>query len=93
MEGEANQASDQPVAQYKAILKAAGLPFDRWSMFHKLRRTSATLIASTISLEAARQQLGHTTPEMTLSTYVDPRQLGQNIADMLPRPQLEGGAA
>ena len=78
---------------FKLLLAAAGQPTGRRNCFHKIRRTSATMIATCISLEAARQQLGHTTPEMTKSTYVDPRQMGQNIADMLPRPKLEGGAA
>lgn len=79
--------------QFKLILTAAGLPSGRTCCFHKIRKTSATQITSCISLEAARQQLGHTTPEMTKSAYVDPRQMGTNVADMMPRPRLEGGAA
>jgi integrase len=74
--------------QFKRILKAANLPHDRYRMFHCFRRTNATYATANGSLELARQQMGHTSLEMTLR-YVDPRLLnGQQAVDVLPRPKL-----
>jgi integrase len=72
----------------KRILIRAGLPADRWSMFHRFRRTTATLLTKHASLSVAQQALGHTTPQMTLK-YVDPRLLNAGqAAEILPRPRV-----
>lgn len=74
--------------QFKAILQDAGLPFDRYRMFHSLRRTHATHVAANGSPEMARQSLGHATQAMT-DRYIDPRMLHHVPAvDVLPRPDL-----
>lgn len=55
---------------YKRILKAAGLPFDRKSMFHRMRRSSASHFEAAGG--NATELLGHSSREVTLS-YLDPR--------------------
>lgn len=71
----------------KVLLRRAGLPDDRTSMFHCLRRTNATWSARCGSLELAQRQLGHTSPEMTLGRYIDPRIMRMvDAVDVLPRP-------
>lgn len=44
---------------YKKILRAAGLPCDRKSMFHRLRKTSYTIVHRELGVEAATQIAGH----------------------------------
>lgn len=71
----------------KKILKEAGLPTDRWSMFHRFRRTNATHTAINGSLDMAQQGLGHTSQKMTLGSYIDPTLFRQKQSvDVLPRP-------
>jgi len=67
---------------YGRILEKAGLPNDRHSKFHKLRRTSAS------HLKAAggdpTQHLGHSGPRIT-KVYLDPEVAGdESQACMLP---------
>jgi integrase len=54
------------------LLEEAGLPTDRLSKFHRIRRTTATQTALHGSLEMAQRQLGHTSLKMTLR-YIDQR--------------------
>jgi len=59
------------------------------SKFHRIRRTNATYTAVGGSLAMAQRNLGHTTPEMTLGTYIDPTiYRPESAADVIPRPDL-----
>ena len=72
----------------KSILQDAGLPHDRYRMFHAFRRTHATHVAANGSPEMARRSLGHSSAAMT-DRYIDPRMLNHAPAvDVLPRPEL-----
>lgn len=71
----------------KSILRRAGLPDDRASMFHRMRRTNATWSAKHGSIEMAQKQLGHRSPQMTIERYLDPRIVRVvQAAEVLPRP-------
>ncbi len=80
-----------PLARrYKQIVKRAGLPHGKRDGFHKIRRTVATLIDSVGGLEAAKQQMGHSTSSLTRKSYVDPRLSSRQFiaTDKMPRPEL-----
>jgi len=65
------------------ICKAAGLPNDRWSKFHRIRKTHASYAAAA-GLDAQRL-LDHASPKTTRA-YLDPRIVRQPSApDVLPR--------
>lgn len=71
--------------RYKRILRAAGLPDDRKSMFHRMRKSAAS------HLEAAggnaTELLGHSDRKVTLA-YLDVRIVGrQHAADLLFDPR------
>ena len=73
--------------QLKAILKTAGLPNDRYRMFHAFRKTCFSLAYAHGSAEIARAQRGHRT-DMSRH-YLDPRVANQRqAADVLPVPTL-----
>ncbi len=80
--------------RYKQIVKRAGLPHGKRDGFHKIRRTVATLIDSVGGLEAAKQQMGHSTSSLTRKSYVDPRLSSRQFiaTDKMPRPELASGA-
>lgn len=65
---------------YRLILLAAGLPAGRRDLLHKVRRTSATIVAAQSGLEAACAHLGHSDSRMTRANYVDPTQMPVNHA-------------
>ena len=68
---------------FKQILRSAGLPHDRQSMFHRLRRTCYTLATVHGSREVAAAQLGHRT-DMS-KHYLDVRMIRTTeAADVLP---------
>lgn len=68
------------------ILKAAGLPCTRRDKYHKLRRTSYTMVAKEFGVEAASQHAAHRTDMSRY--YLDPTFLDKpNPLDALPRPQ------
>lgn len=70
------------------ILEKAGLPNDRTSKFHRIRKTCATLTAAAGRFDLAQTTLGHSTGYMTRH-YVDQRAApSQSAADVLPRPQF-----
>lgn len=74
-------------AKYAAILRRAGLPTDRKSKFHRLRKTVAS------NFEAAggnaTELLGHSRRSIT-ERYLDPRIVTRpQAADILFRPQRE----
>jgi integrase len=50
---------------------------------HTLRRTVGTLIAHEVSLDAARDQLGHRDPSITYRHYVGKRPLAPDVRDTL----------
>lgn len=93
----------QAYGTFATLLERAGLPNDRRSKFHKIRRTTATLVAKSVSIDAAVHMLGHTSETMT-RRYIDPCALAEHdVSQALPRPEaaepttpgrkMEGGAA
>jgi integrase len=69
--------------RYDRLLTAAGLPHDRHSKFHRIRRTVATYYEAAGG--NATELLGHSTRSVTLA-YLDPRILPpQHAADLLFR--------
>lgn len=72
------------------VLSAAGLPSTRRDKFHKVRRTSYSLVASRYGIAAASQHAAH---KSDLSRYyLDPTFLDQpNPLDALPRPESRAG--
>jgi integrase len=69
----------------RAVLKASHLPFDRRCLFHRFRRTTATMMAGKVGMSAAAAALGHTSEAMT-KRYVDPSNLlATRPIDVLPR--------
>lgn len=72
---------------YKRLLKAAELPTDRRSKFHRMRRSHASHL--TAAGGDATASLGHSGPAMTRRHYLDPAITGgQNAAAMLRRPRF-----
>lgn len=70
----------------RRIVKEAGLPTGRQSGFHRIRRTTATLLAKELPVQDVSRVLGHTNTAMTLR-YIDRRQLPETAAAKhLPRP-------
>lgn len=70
--------------KYKAVLKDAGLPHDRRSKFHRIRRTTASLYEANGG--DATELLGHSSRRVTRS-YLDPRIVkAPQAIDRLPRP-------
>lgn len=73
---------------YRKILHRAGLAAGRRDLFHKLRRTSGTLLASVAGDKAGADHLGHSDPKVFVTHYLDPRKLNRARAtDLLPRPE------
>lgn len=71
----------------KRILTRAGLPAGSQHLFHKLRRSSATMVASALGEEAARLHLGHSHIQTT-RRYIDPRLLKRvQATSHIPRPE------
>ncbi|TIC79261.1 tyrosine-type recombinase/integrase [Nocardioides sp. GY 10127] len=53
--------------------------------FHTLRRTVGTLLAHEVSLDAARDQLGHRDPSVTFRHYVGRREVAPDLRAVLDR--------
>lgn len=76
--------------QFREILLAAKLPTSRKDLFHKLRRTSFTLVYALLGHQAAREHAAHSSD--VTESYLD-KDLLKSIAkvpcpiDVLPRPQ------
>jgi integrase len=71
-----------------ALERAGGSPteLDRainGTTFHTLRRTVGTLIAHEVSLDAARDQLGHRDPSITFRHYVGRRETAPDLRPIL----------
>lgn len=65
---------------------ATGDPLDKEldrTTLHTLRRTVGTLLAHEVSLDAAREQLGHRDPSITYRHYVGKRPLAPDLRDTL----------
>jgi integrase len=77
---------------YRAILIEAGLPTDRSSKFHRMRKSVAShLHAGGFN---ATEALGHSSSEVTKGSYLDPSISGQTTpAHLLFRPTTKGGDA
>jgi integrase len=63
-----------------------GLPLDKeldGTTLHTLRRTVGTLLAHQVSLDAAREQLGHRDPSVTYQHYVGKRHLAPDVRTTL----------
>lgn len=69
---------------YRAILRQAGLPLGRMNMFHRLRRTTATLMSAAGG--DATMQLGHSSDAVTRRHYLA-HQWTQAV-ELLPRPKV-----
>jgi integrase len=73
---------------------ANGQPLDKelnGTTLHTVRRTVGTLLAHEVSLDAAREQLGHRDPSVTYQHYVGKRPLAPDVRgtlDMLLAPLL-----
>jgi hypothetical protein len=67
------------------ILVPAGLPHGRRDKFHRLRRTSYTLVAKVFGVQAASRHAAH---KQDLSRYyLDRSMIDANPLDALPRPR------
>ncbi len=73
--------------QLKRILKTAGLPADRYHMFHCFRRTNYTMVVKHGSRDMAQRQLGHRTD---MSRYYEDRSKlsDRQAAHVLPELRL-----
>jgi len=49
------------------------LPGERFGLFHKVRRTAASLAAAQGGVAAAQMLLGHSSARTTIEHYIDPR--------------------
>lgn len=67
--------------RYRIIRRRAGLPTDRYSSFHRMRKSSASHYKAAGG--NAQELLGHSSPKQT-RRYLDPRVTGDNqAADLL----------
>ena len=73
--------------RYRKILQRAGLPTDSRCLFHKVRRTSATLIADALGERAAQDHLGHSSLSVT-KRYLDPRKMKRRKPSTAALPRL-----
>lgn len=73
--------------RYKKLLEAAGLPTDRKSKFHRMRKSTASHFEAAGG--NATKLLDHTSRRVT-ENYLDPRIVGgQNTSDFLFKPDEE----
>jgi len=73
---------------YRIILSRAGLPIDRRSKFHRMRRSHASHLKRAGGNPTS--SLGHSAERLTQIHYIDPTIAGcQNAAAMLRRPQFK----
>lgn len=70
----------------RAPVTSTGSPDEiRGTSFHTLRRTVGTLVAHEVSLDAAREQLGHRDPSVTYQHYVGRRAVAPDVRAVLDR--------
>jgi integrase len=71
--------------RYERLLRDAGLEHDRKSKFHRLRRSVASHLQA--NGHSACDVLGHSTPQVTRDSYLDPRIVGATRpSEVLFRP-------
>jgi len=74
----------------REILTLAGLPIGPKDLFHKLRKTSLSYTKKEAGLDAAVDQAGHSSAQVTIRHYLDPTITGgRDAALKLPRPVYE----
>lgn len=74
--------------RFKRILRRAGLPTDRRSMFHCIRKSVASHVQA--AGHDASVMLAHSSPEITRRSYLDPRIVASVAAStVLFRPAME----
>jgi len=69
--------------RFRQILRIANLepPHNaRFSLFHQIRRTAATVAAQQLGIHAAQTLLGHTSARITIEHYIDPSLAGRSVA-------------
>jgi integrase len=72
---------------FEKILTAAGVrrkkskSFDK---FHRIRRSTASIVCATAGITAAQNLLGHTSAEVTRRSYIDPTQIKHDVTGVLP---------
>lgn len=72
---------------YGRLLEAAGLPRTSRDQLHKIRRTTASIVAKEEGIAAAVRLLGHSTETVT-KNYIDPTFISTHeVVDALPRPR------
>ena len=71
--------------------RRAGLPIDAKSKFHRLRKTTATVIADVFGEDEACRQLDHSDPRITRKSYIQRAKLKKqrHVWDSLPVPAFE----
>lgn len=69
---------------FRKLAEQAGITLPRGKVFHSLRRTTATILASSLGMEAASRRLGHTNVATTRK-YVD-QSLVAPLIWLPPRP-------
>lgn len=68
--------------RFRQILRIANLepPHNaRFSLFHQIRRTAATIAAQQLGIHAAQTLLGHTSARITIEHYIDPSLAGRSV--------------
>ncbi|MGB9619837.1 MAG: tyrosine-type recombinase/integrase, partial [Armatimonadota bacterium] len=68
--------------KFRQILRQSQLepPADaRFSLFHKIRRTAASIAAMTSGIPAAQTLLGHASARVTIEHYIDPHAIGLSV--------------
>jgi len=77
--------------KYALIVRAAGLPYDRYSGFHKIRRTVASYLEA--AGHSACSMLQHSSPSVTIGSYLDMSIVNTSSpCDILPRLGRKDGA-
>lgn len=69
--------------KFRKILRMVDLeppPNARFSLFHQIRRTSATVAAQHLGIQAAQTLLGHASARITIEHYIDPSLAGRTVA-------------
>ncbi len=78
---------------YGRLLEAAGLPRTARDQLHKIRRTTASIVAKEVGIAAAVRLLGHSTETVT-KNYIDPTFISTHeVVESLPRPVTTKGGA
>jgi integrase len=76
--------------KFRQIIEKAGLPTSKGTgtLFHKIRKTTATMVADKLGDAAASAYLGHSCMQVT-ERYLDPTKIHRiQAVDVLPRPEL-----